>query len=314
MNEFYFPSKSFNYQEYLLEQQIYNDIYQYKAEDNITAKMLSNIILNENFNLFKEVLKNQQFNKEQIIYLLNIITQENDNYFLFAKELLKKIFLTKTETTLLVQKCLVSNSYKILELITNNKHNTEIDYHTLLEAILKNPSVELLIFLVKEYDKTTILTQQLLEEIIKNDYLNLFKYYIENVTCEKNKVLNMAIKSNAYEIIDYLLNNIESYEVVEEENFYNDYFDFLVSEDFDKITLFLKKCKTVLKLGNHNLEKLLWSFQENIKMQNLLFEYHLYSIKIKDQELNKKVEKIILEKKLQENLLLKNSKKEIKKI
>lgn len=314
MNEFYFPSKSFNYQEYLLEQQIYNDIYQYKAEDNITAKMLSNIILNQNFKLFKAILKNQQFNKEQIIYLLNIITQENDNYFLFAQELLKKIFLTKAEITSLVQKCLVSNSYKILEIITNGKNDSEIDYNLIFEAILKNPSVELLSFLVKEYDKTTILTQQLLEEIIKNDYLILFKYYIENVICEKNKVLNMAIKSNAYEIIDYLLNNIESYEVVEEENFYNDYFDFLLSEDFDKITLFLKKCKTVLKLGNHNLEKLLCSFQENIKMQNLLFEYHLYRIKIKDQELNKKVEKIILEKKLQEKLLLKNSKKEIKKI
>ena len=37
-----------NYKEYLIEQQIYDDIYQYKSTDNITIKMLSTIVLNKN--------------------------------------------------------------------------------------------------------------------------------------------------------------------------------------------------------------------------------------------------------------------------
>ena len=124
----------------------------------------------------------------------------------------------------------------------------------------------------------------------------------------------MAIKINAYEIIDYILTQIESYKMNKEENYYNQFFDLLITEKFEKIINFLNKCQNLLDFGRNNLEKLLLSFQDTEHMESLLFKYNLSSLNLEDKLLKSKVDKFILNNKLQHKLLEKKQKKEIKKI
>lgn len=315
MHEFYFSKKSLNYKEYLIEQQIYDDIYQYKSTDNITIKMLSTIVLNKNQTLFNSILPNRKLTNEEKIVLLKLIADEGEEYINFSIELFKDIKIDKEDLLVLIQKAMISNNFKILDILLNIKTNTDLDISIIFESLSKNPNLMLLKYLTNKYNHTTILNEKFLIEIIDNDYLDLFIYYIShNKNYNHNYLLNIAIKKNAYTIIHYLLNQIEVYQNIEEENYYNDFFDFLMFENFEKVILFLDKCHNILKLGNHNLEKLLFSFENHLDFKKLLFEYHLINIEIKDKILQEKIEKFILEKKLQDKLSITNKKKEVKKI
>lgn len=314
MYEFY----SKKYQEYILEQEIYNDIYQYKNTDNITLKMLSSMILNNNINLFKTVLQNQKIFLQERKILLTLIAEEGDSYLEFALELLKDIHgihIRDEELIQLINKSMNSNSIELLTLLFKCNKHLIIDTNIINISFNKNPNIKLLIFLCEKFNTNVILNSEVLTIIMQGDYIELFKYFTNN-NKEYNWsiLLNMAIKINAYEIIDYILTQIESYKMNKEENYYDQFFDLLITEKFEKIINFLNKCQNLLDFGRNNLEKLLLSFQDTEHMESLLFKYHLSSLNLEDKSLKSKVDKFILNNKLQHKLLEKKQKKEIKKI
>ena len=127
MHEFYFSKKSLNYKEYLIEQQIYDDIYQYKSTDNITIKMLSTIVLNKNQTLFNSILPNRKLTNEEKIVLLKLIADEGEEYINFSIELFKDIKIDKEDLLVLIQKAMISNNFKILDILLNIKNKGGIN-------------------------------------------------------------------------------------------------------------------------------------------------------------------------------------------
>lgn len=311
MNEFYLSKQS---QEYLIEEQIYQDIYQYREKDNITLKMLSSIILNNNQHLFIQVLQKRTITSDEHYQLLKMICEEGENYLYFFQILYKKYNLQEEEIKILIEKSMISNSIKILQILFMRKSLVKIDNQFIHNCLHKNPSFELLEFLCLHFNKSWILNQELLKEIINNDYVKLFEYYTKNqISNDWNAYLHDAIQKNAYDIIDYILSQIEHYETKEDKEHYNDFFDYLMTEKFQKIINFLNKTINIFQYGHHNLEKLLLSFEDNEQFEVLLFDYNLISISITNELLSHRVNKYILNNKLNKTLKVKN-KKEIKKI
>lgn len=317
MNELYLSKKTYQYKEYLIEEQIYQDIYQYRETDNITLQMLSSIILNNNQHLFLQVIEKRTLTNEEQITLLKMICEEGDDYFYFFNILFENFVVSQDTIKILIEKAMISDSIKILEILfkeTNTLDTLDLNGQFIHNCLERNPSCKLLEFLTLRFDKTLILTPNFLTEIFNNDYVNLFIFYVKNKkTNNWNFYLHTAIQKNAYDIIDYILNQIDKYETKKEKNYYNDFFDYLMTEKFDKIIMILSKTNDIFEYGYSNLEKLLLSFDGKEQFEILLFDYNLISMPIKNEFLNHKVGKYILNKKLHKNLKIKQQ-KDIKKI
>lgn len=317
MNEFYLPKQSTPATQYLIEKAIYEDVYQYRDCDNITLKMLQSMILNQNKFLFIQVLSKKTLQQQEIGSLLQTVCEEGDDYLDFFIMLYEKYTMTEQTLVLILQKCLVSGSVKILKLLFTH-HNEQIQsylsFDILCNCIEKNPDIGLLEFLIQYIDKSLIINNIFLEYVINNDYVKLFIFYTQQVLDNNwNSYLNQAISKNAYDIICYILSEISVYRVEQPSDSYNEFFDYLITENFDKVTVFLDKVDYINLLGKHNLEKLLLSFEDYESFEILLFHYNLMTYEFNNENLQQKIKKYLLNRRLKQKLIPKN-KKTIKKI
>lgn len=316
MNEFYLLKKSTTTIQYQIEKAIYEDLYQYRDCDNITLRMLQSIILNKNKYLLIQVLSQKTLTQSEIVILLETICTEGDEYFDFFEILYKNLQINKSIIILLLEKAIVSNSIKILNILFENHIQIIKQYLTkdfIEKCIEKNPEVTLIQFLFNYIDISLIVTSNVLEDIFNNDNINLFKWYVSYQPTNLNHYLDKAISKNAYDIIDYILSIISNYKIQQKSEYYNDFFDYLISENIDKTICFLDKVDNVYLLGTHNLEKLLLTFESYEDFDFLLFSYSLNNLKFTSEVVQQKIKKFLLNKKLKQKLIIKNS-KEIKKI
>lgn len=312
MNNIYLLKKNLKHQENLLEKQIYEDLYEYKEVDNINLQMLKYIIFNNNIELFNKVLTTKKITQKESEILLEKIVEEGDSHLLFFLKLINQIPKLQKKWNNLVEKAMISNSFLILEILLKNKNKLSVNI--INKAFEKNPNLKLLNFCNNYINIDSILNKNILNIILNGDYLDVFKYFIQNKNVSLNKLLNSSISHNAYQITYYILNNIKMFDINQKENFYNEFFDFLMTEKFEKVILFLKKSHDLFKFGSKNLEKLLISFNRKNEIECLLFEYSLSKITLKDIDLKNKINKYILENKLKNNLKEKMKKQLIIKI
>lgn len=301
---------------YLLENLIYQDIYQYKQKDIINVNMLSSIILNKNLSLFREVMKNKVISIEEHYQLLILIVEEGDDYKQYMLELIKENILNIDQEINLFKKALVSQSIEICTILLKNNKNLKknINIKDINEAVNKNPNVKTLSYIYEDLLITGILNNKLLLNIIKDDNIELLIYYSKNKKININNILNIAMINNAYKIIRYFLNKIVSYTIIKKEHCYENFFNDLITEEFNYVLFVINKCMNFEKVGDSNLEKLLCAFRDIRQTKQLLFQYHFHKINIKDKELKNIINQYIIEDKLQKKLRKKDSKIEIKKI
>lgn len=317
MNEFYLPQKIAQQSQYLIEKAIYEDMYEYRESDSITLKMLVSIILNQNIHLFVQVLAKKTLTQEEVRYLLEIVCTEGDNCFEFFDILYQKCTINEEILFSLFKISFTSNNLKVLKILFL-EHTCHIKKFVTKDfiqtCIEKNPETTLIEFLLTYTEKSLIFTNELLQDIINNDYIKLFILYTKNQDYNDwNNYLDNAIAKNAYEIIDYILTTISTYKIQQDNDYYNDFFDYLVTENIDKVSVFLDKITDIKLLGLNNLEKLLVSFERHEDFSLLLFKYDLISINFNNDKLQQKIKKFSLNKKLKDKLVSKKI-KEIKKI
>lgn len=176
MNELYFNQ---NNQEYIIEKNIYEDIYEYRDNDNITLSMLSSIILNKNKYIFSQILNKKKLNSEEKIYLLKMICKEGDEYEYFLRVIFKDTEIEEKEFKIIVEEAMMSGSVNILKTLSEGRELIQLDTEVINHSLYKNPHFELIKFLCDYYSKEKILNKKLLTEFINNDYVKLFKYYTD---------------------------------------------------------------------------------------------------------------------------------------
>lgn len=305
---------SLNHQENLLEQQAYNNVYFYDKNHKVNLKMLSSIILNNNIILFRKILKNQRLYLKEKKYLLLLVAKEGDKYLSFALELLKYIKLKDKEIIQLIIKSTNSNSIKLLKLFFNLNNSLDISIDLISAEFNKNPNLLLLKYLCKKFGYKILSNNKILSVVIEGDYIDLFKYLIIHKKHDLNTLLSNSIKMNAYEIIDYLFNKIKLYKVINNKNYYNNFFDYLITERIEKIKYILNKCQNIFNFGRENLERLLSEFQHTEHMELFLFNYKLSNLEVKDKALKNSINNCLLRDRLSYKLLAKKQKEKIKKL
>ena len=248
---------------------IYNNKYQYSQRDIeiIDIDMLSSIILNQNKKLFNSIIKSKNLSRKDKYYLLNIITNEGDEYIDFFNILYDEKIVDNDFKLNMISNLIKSNSIKIL-----NEFNLDLfDVKKINESFQFNPNEKILNWIITLKKDYLINNNEILDFIIKNDYLNLFKMYVHyNKIINDSIFLDKAIKENAYDIIDYLLSEMKEYNINKDISIYDEYFNYLSTLTFNKIELFLSKTKDIKIFGVKNLETLLLGINNNENLEKSL--------------------------------------------
>lgn len=292
---------------------IYNNKYQYSQRDIeiIDIHMLSSIILNQNKKLFNSIIKSKNLSRKDKYYLLNIITNEGDEYIDFFNILYDEKIVDNDFKLNMISNLIKSNSIKIL-----NGFNLDLfNVKKINESFKFNPNEKILNWIITLKKDYLINNDEILDFIIKNDYLNLFKMYVHyNKIINDSIFLDKAIKENAYDIIDYLLSEMKEYNINKDISIYDEYFNYLSTLTFNKIELFLSKTKDIKIFGVKNLETLLLGINNNENLEKVLLDYNLLEIKTNNLDLNLKIGKIKLNYKLKKELKIKNTENKKEKI
>ena len=292
---------------------IYEDDYVYNKNDIINIEMLSNILINKNYQLFNQIYQSNLYNFEEIYYLLKIIYEEGEQYLIFAETLLKKYTLNNEQMIYLFKKGIVSNSINLLELLIT-KGLKGINTEIIWESILKNPNKKILIFLLNKFKINLYFNENLLIQIIEYDDIELLNFVLENLSIKINLsyLLDIAIKKNSYTIIELLLEKIEKYETKNLHDEFIDWVNFLNGSSIDYIIKFLSKLDDVYIIGINNLESILLYITDHNEFKKISDKFLFSDKKIKNKELINKIKKYQLEANLSNNLMNKINSKVIK--